>query len=190
MLLDNFSRPSWYIGALVALWGTVMTCNGFVRNYAGLVVVRFFLGLFEYVTWPVMRLRSRFVSLLILALLQSWLLSGGNSSDIEMVPPRRDTATHRSSLYIGRHRWCLLRLLWRLESSRWMAWGDWLVGDGQDTPGKRARPMGQETDIFTITDLHRGGPLYRRRRSRRRRSVGRFSGSIAELAYARGDPLP
>lgn len=49
MVLNKFPKPSWYIGLLVFLWGTVMTCNGFVHNFSGLVVVRFLLGLFEYV---------------------------------------------------------------------------------------------------------------------------------------------
>ncbi|KAH8894005.1 MFS transporter [Thozetella sp. PMI_491] len=52
MLLDKVARPSWYLGALVALWGIIMTCTGFVQNYGGLVAIRFFLGLFEAGFFP------------------------------------------------------------------------------------------------------------------------------------------
>jgi sugar phosphate permease len=47
MLLIKFRRPSVYIGILVVTWGIVMTLMGVVQSFAGLVVVRFFLGMFE-----------------------------------------------------------------------------------------------------------------------------------------------
>lgn len=47
MLLKRVRRPSLYIGSLIVLWGITMTCMGLVRNFAGLVAVRFLLGLFE-----------------------------------------------------------------------------------------------------------------------------------------------
>lgn len=49
VLLKKFSRPSVYIGILVTTWGIVMTLHGVVRNFAGLLVVRLLLGVFEYV---------------------------------------------------------------------------------------------------------------------------------------------
>lgn len=48
MLLNKFKRPSYYLGLLVISWGIVMTCTGTVKNFSGLVAVRFFLGLAEY----------------------------------------------------------------------------------------------------------------------------------------------
>lgn len=50
MLLKSFSRPSVYIGILIACWGIIMTLTGMVRNFAGLMVTRVLLGIFEYVT--------------------------------------------------------------------------------------------------------------------------------------------
>jgi hypothetical protein len=47
MLLHMFNRPSLYMGAIVTIWGTIMTLTGVIQNYAGLLAVRFFLGLFE-----------------------------------------------------------------------------------------------------------------------------------------------
>lgn len=47
MLLKKAKRPSIYIGWLVLLWGITMTCMGVVQNFAGLVAVRFMLGVFE-----------------------------------------------------------------------------------------------------------------------------------------------
>lgn len=39
ILLKKFSRPSVYLGALVTSWGVTMMCDGFVKNFAGLMVV-------------------------------------------------------------------------------------------------------------------------------------------------------
>lgn len=47
MILNRLNRPSRYLGGLIFLWGVIMTCTGFVQNFAGLVVIRFLLGLFE-----------------------------------------------------------------------------------------------------------------------------------------------
>ncbi|ERS97557.1 hypothetical protein HMPREF1624_05728 [Sporothrix schenckii ATCC 58251] len=52
MILNMCKRPSYYLGALVVIWGITMTCTGLVTNFAGLVVVRFFLGLFEAGFFP------------------------------------------------------------------------------------------------------------------------------------------
>lgn len=47
MILNKFKRPSLYLGTLVLIWGIIMTCTGFVRNFGGLTGIRFLLGLFE-----------------------------------------------------------------------------------------------------------------------------------------------
>ncbi|RYP20478.1 hypothetical protein DL765_002777 [Monosporascus sp. GIB2] len=47
MILHRFKKPSMYMGGLVTGWGVIMTLTGVVQNYAGLIAVRFFLGLFE-----------------------------------------------------------------------------------------------------------------------------------------------
>lgn len=49
-LLNKFERPSTFMGIIVTIWGVVMMCTGFVKNFAGLCVARIFLGLFEYVS--------------------------------------------------------------------------------------------------------------------------------------------
>ncbi|PGH04347.1 hypothetical protein AJ79_07128 [Helicocarpus griseus UAMH5409] len=52
ILLAKFKRPSQYIGILTLGWGVVMTLTCVVKNFAGLVVARFFLGLFEAGFFP------------------------------------------------------------------------------------------------------------------------------------------
>lgn len=47
MLLKKFKRPSVYLGILIVTWGIVMTCMGVVKNFAGLLVTRILLGVFE-----------------------------------------------------------------------------------------------------------------------------------------------
>ncbi|KAF7555164.1 hypothetical protein G7Z17_g2366 [Cylindrodendrum hubeiense] len=47
MILHRFKRPSWYMGGIVCAWGIVMTMTGIVQNYAGLLIIRFLLGIFE-----------------------------------------------------------------------------------------------------------------------------------------------
>ncbi|KAF4470295.1 hypothetical protein FALBO_2811 [Fusarium albosuccineum] len=47
MILHRFKRPSWYMGGIVFAWGTIMTLTGIVQNYAGLLAIRFLLGIFE-----------------------------------------------------------------------------------------------------------------------------------------------
>jgi hypothetical protein len=46
-ILNLFDRPSIFMGAIITAWGIVMTCHGFVRNFAELCGVRVLLGLFE-----------------------------------------------------------------------------------------------------------------------------------------------
>jgi MFS family permease len=47
MLLKRFKRPSVYLGILIVAWGIIMTCMGVVKNFAGLLVTRILLGVFE-----------------------------------------------------------------------------------------------------------------------------------------------
>lgn len=47
IILNRFKKPSQYLGFLIFCWGVIMLCTGFVQNFAGLVVIRFLLGLFE-----------------------------------------------------------------------------------------------------------------------------------------------
>ncbi|KAM5350738.1 hypothetical protein ACJ41O_007243 [Fusarium nematophilum] len=52
MLLKRFSRPSVYLGALVTIWGVIMTLHGVVNNFGGLLAVRILLGVFEAGFYP------------------------------------------------------------------------------------------------------------------------------------------
>ncbi|CAJ2510297.1 Uu.00g061970.m01.CDS01 [Anthostomella pinea] len=45
-------RPSYYLASLMAAWGIVNMCMGFVKSYEGLVVLRFFLGVLEAGVMP------------------------------------------------------------------------------------------------------------------------------------------
>ncbi|KAK1138378.1 hypothetical protein N8T08_002662 [Aspergillus melleus] len=45
-------RPSVFIPIIMVLWGICMTCMGLVHNYAGLMAVRWFLGLTEAGLFP------------------------------------------------------------------------------------------------------------------------------------------
>ncbi|CAG9990003.1 unnamed protein product [Clonostachys byssicola] len=52
MILKRFTKPSQYMAFIVISWGMVMTFTGVVQNYAGLVVCRLLLGLFEAGFFP------------------------------------------------------------------------------------------------------------------------------------------
>ncbi|KAL2818818.1 putative MFS transporter [Aspergillus cavernicola] len=52
MLLKNFARPSVYLGILITSWGIIMTLTGIVQNFAGLMVTRILLGVFEAGFFP------------------------------------------------------------------------------------------------------------------------------------------
>jgi hypothetical protein len=47
MLLSALTRPSIYLGCLMVGCGVVMTCMGLVKDYAGVLAMRFLLGVFE-----------------------------------------------------------------------------------------------------------------------------------------------
>ena len=46
-ILAKVEKPSYFIGAMIMLWGAVMTLTGLVENFAGLVVTRIILGFLE-----------------------------------------------------------------------------------------------------------------------------------------------
>jgi MFS family permease len=53
MLLSSKKvRPSLYMAGAMAVWGTVATLTMLVKNYTGLVVIRFFLGFVEAPFYP------------------------------------------------------------------------------------------------------------------------------------------
>ncbi|KAE8386964.1 major facilitator superfamily domain-containing protein [Aspergillus alliaceus] len=52
MMLRTFSRPSVYLGILIVSWGIIMTLTGVVQNFAGLMVTRVLLGIFEAGFFP------------------------------------------------------------------------------------------------------------------------------------------
>ena len=45
-------RPSWWIAIMMLAWGVVMTLQGIVQNYEGLVATRTMLGLAESGFFP------------------------------------------------------------------------------------------------------------------------------------------
>lgn len=51
-ILVRFKKPSQWIGFIVTSWGIVMTCTGFVKSFAGLLVCRLLLGVFEAGFFP------------------------------------------------------------------------------------------------------------------------------------------
>lgn len=52
MIINKISRPSLYIGAAMLLWGLVSTLSGVATSFAGMVVIRFFLGFIEAAFLP------------------------------------------------------------------------------------------------------------------------------------------
>jgi sugar phosphate permease len=52
MAINLVSRPSIYIGVSMLLWGLVSTVSGVVKDFAGMVLVRFFLGFLEAAFLP------------------------------------------------------------------------------------------------------------------------------------------
>ncbi|KAF1809219.1 MFS general substrate transporter [Eremomyces bilateralis CBS 781.70] len=48
----KFTKPSFWLPFLMASWGLVMMCMGWVHNYAGLLSARFFLGVAEAGLFP------------------------------------------------------------------------------------------------------------------------------------------
>ncbi|SPN96484.1 related to nicotinamide mononucleotide permease [Cephalotrichum gorgonifer] len=52
MLINRIQRPSLYIACAMLAWGLVSTLSGNTHNFAGMVVVRFFLGFIEAAFLP------------------------------------------------------------------------------------------------------------------------------------------
>ncbi|KAK1749820.1 major facilitator superfamily domain-containing protein [Echria macrotheca] len=52
ILINRISRPSWYIAAVMVVWGLISTLTGVVHNFAGMVVTRFLLGFIEAAFLP------------------------------------------------------------------------------------------------------------------------------------------
>ncbi|CAG9982447.1 unnamed protein product [Clonostachys byssicola] len=50
--INRISRPSYYISAAMFIWGTISTLTGNVQNFAGMVMIRFILGIIEAVFLP------------------------------------------------------------------------------------------------------------------------------------------
>ncbi|WVR07826.1 hypothetical protein IAU60_004869 [Kwoniella sp. DSM 27419] len=52
MIINKISRPSWYIGTAMLIWGMISTCSGVVTTFGGMVATRFCLGFVEAVFLP------------------------------------------------------------------------------------------------------------------------------------------
>ncbi|PYI23784.1 MFS general substrate transporter [Aspergillus violaceofuscus CBS 115571] len=52
LLLNKIGKPALYLPGSMLLWGIISTCTAGAQSYAGLVVVRFFLGFVEAAYFP------------------------------------------------------------------------------------------------------------------------------------------
>lgn len=52
MILNKVTRPSFYIGICVILWGIVSACTGLTHNYTGIMLCRVFIGAPEAAFYP------------------------------------------------------------------------------------------------------------------------------------------
>ncbi|KAK3197700.1 hypothetical protein GRF29_216g982455 [Pseudopithomyces chartarum] len=52
MFINRISRPSWYIGAIMLIWGMISTLSGNTTSFSGMVAVRFFIGFVEAAFLP------------------------------------------------------------------------------------------------------------------------------------------
>lgn len=52
IFINRISRPSLYISIAMLLWGLISTLSGVARNFADMVVIRFFLGFVEAAFLP------------------------------------------------------------------------------------------------------------------------------------------
>ncbi|KPM35960.1 hypothetical protein AK830_g10609 [Neonectria ditissima] len=52
MFINRIQRPSLYIACAMLLWGLISTLSGNANNFAGMVVIRFFLGFIEAAFLP------------------------------------------------------------------------------------------------------------------------------------------
>ncbi|KAF9777086.1 hypothetical protein IL306_004644 [Fusarium sp. DS 682] len=51
-ILNKFKKPSLYVGTIIVFWGSMTTILGVIQNFAGLVAVRFMLGVAEAGFFP------------------------------------------------------------------------------------------------------------------------------------------
>jgi hypothetical protein len=47
LMLNKFGKPAIYLPLAMMTWGVISTLTAAAQNYAGLVVIRFFLGFVE-----------------------------------------------------------------------------------------------------------------------------------------------
>ncbi|EAU34201.1 conserved hypothetical protein [Aspergillus terreus NIH2624] len=52
LMLNKFGKPAIYLPCAMMLWGIISTCTAAAQNFAGLVVIRFFLGFVEAAYFP------------------------------------------------------------------------------------------------------------------------------------------
>jgi MFS family permease len=52
LMLNKFGKPALYLPAAMVLWGIISTATAAASSYAGLVVIRFFLGFVEAAYFP------------------------------------------------------------------------------------------------------------------------------------------
>lgn len=52
IFINRISRPSFYISAVMTVWGLISTLSGNARNFTDMVVIRFFLGFTEAAFLP------------------------------------------------------------------------------------------------------------------------------------------
>ncbi|THY91958.1 MFS general substrate transporter [Aureobasidium pullulans] len=52
IIINRISKPSWYIGLAMLLWGMVSTLSGVVNGFGGMVAIRFCLGFVEAAFLP------------------------------------------------------------------------------------------------------------------------------------------
>lgn len=52
MFINRIERPSLYIAIAMLIWGLLSTLTGSVKNFGGMIAIRFFLGFFEAAFLP------------------------------------------------------------------------------------------------------------------------------------------
>ncbi|KAI5193489.1 MFS general substrate transporter [Aureobasidium subglaciale] len=52
IIINRITRPSWYIGAAMLLWGLISTLSGIAKGFGGMVAIRFMLGFVEAAFLP------------------------------------------------------------------------------------------------------------------------------------------
>ncbi|KAG9750498.1 MFS general substrate transporter, partial [Aureobasidium melanogenum] len=52
IIINRITKPSWYIGAAMLLWGLISTLSGVAQGFGGMVAIRFCLGFVEAAFLP------------------------------------------------------------------------------------------------------------------------------------------